>query len=63
MDEINHPIVKASTALAAFVSIAWIDWITTAGKLAAALTALAIFGEWLWKKVIHPAWRFWRGYQ
>ncbi len=63
MDEINHPIVKATTAAAAFVSLTWIDWLTTAGKIAAAFTALAIFGELVWKKVAHPLWRFFRGYQ
>lgn len=54
MDDIAHPVIKASTALTAFVGLTWIDWITTTGKVAAALTAIAIFAEWLWKKVARP---------
>ncbi len=54
MDDISHPVIKAATAAGAFVSLTWIDWLTTAGKIAAALTAIAIFAEWLWKRVIHP---------
>ena len=54
VDDINHPLIKAVTAAGAFVSLTWIDLLTTAGKIAAALTAIAIFAEWLWKRVIHP---------
>lgn len=54
MDEIQYPFIKASTALGAYLSLAWIDWLTEAGKVAAALTALAIFAELVWKKVLKP---------
>lgn len=59
MDEhINHPLVKASVAAGAYVSIEWLDFLTTAGKVCAALTAIAIFSEWFWKKVCRPiGWR------
>lgn len=55
MDEIHHPIVKALVASGAYVSIAWLDVLTTAGKVCAALTAIAIFTEWLWKRIVKPA--------
>jgi len=58
MDDIHHPILKAFVASGAFVSLTWIDWITTVGKVAAALTAIAIFAELLWKKVVRPFGRF-----
>jgi hypothetical protein len=60
MDEINHPILKAGVASTAWISLTWIDWLTDAGKVAAALTAIVIFSELLWKKVIRPIWRYFK---
>jgi hypothetical protein len=60
MDDINHPVIKASAALGAFVSLTWIDWITTTGKIAAALVSIGLFAEFAWKKVLHPLIRYLR---
>ena len=54
MDEIHHPITKVILTAGAYVSIAWLDILTTAGKVCAALTAIAIFSEWAWKRVLKP---------
>jgi hypothetical protein len=56
-DHINHPLVKASVALASLFTI---DWLTTAGKVCAAVTSIAIFSEWIWKKVLRPLISKWR---
>lgn len=58
LNEIHHPVVKALVASGAFVSLTWVDLLTTAGKVAAALTAIAIFAEWLWKKAFRPFARY-----
>ena len=49
--QISHPIVKGAIALGSFVAI---DWLTTAGQICAALTAIALFSELVWKKVVKP---------
>lgn len=54
-DQIAHPVLKATTAVAA-AGIAGYTWSEIAAFLAAVYTAILI-GEWLWKRVIKP-WLF-----
>lgn len=50
-DQINHLYLKAGSALTA---VAVMDWLTAAGKVCAALYAIAVFGEWVWKRLVKP---------
>jgi len=50
-DTIRFAFLKFVSALGVLFTIeAW----TTLGKMAAAFYSIAIFSEWLWKKVIKP---------
>jgi hypothetical protein len=56
-DHIEHPLLKALAALWAFAVLHWpsvFAFLTGFGRFCAALTAIAIFCEWAWKKVIRP---------
>lgn len=53
-DHINHPVLKASTAVAA-AAFAGYTWSDIAAFLAAVYTAILI-GEWVWKRLIKPHW-------
>lgn len=48
---IHHPLLKGAAAIGSFFAI---DWLTTAGQVCAAITAIVIFSELVWKKVIKP---------
>jgi hypothetical protein len=54
MDDIHHPVIKASVGIGSWVSLAWLDWLPTAGKYAAAVLSIVLLSEWLWKKAIKP---------
>ena len=56
-DNIDHPIAKATAVSVSFAVLhwpVWFDWLTDFGKFCAAITAIAIFAELVWKKLIHP---------
>ena len=50
-EEIHQRLAKAITTSVAFVSF---DYFTTIGKLCAAALSIALFAEWMWKRVIKP---------
>lgn len=51
-DQVNHPVAKAVSAVAA-AGFAGLAWSEIAAILAAAYTSILI-GEWLWKRLLRP---------
>lgn len=48
-NDIHHPWAKAIAALS---GVAMLDWLTTAGKVCAALYAILVLGEWVYKRLV-----------
>lgn len=51
-DQVSHPLLKATTAVAA-AGIAGYTWSEIAAFLAAIYT-LILIGEWVWKRLLKP---------
>lgn len=58
-EHIDHPVFKGAASLFSFAAL-YFDWFTLAGKLCAAATAIYLFGELMWKRVLHPLYRHWK---
>jgi len=48
-NDIHHPWLKAVAALS---GVAMLDWLTTTGKICAALYAIIVLSEWVYKRLI-----------